>query len=285
MSQRLDPTRSAAPGTDEAKPAEDTRAPFRVAIWQYQARDEMPADRIARLETVLSGLGAGTTDLLCCPELFLSGYNVGSRVRERAEPSDGASAQAIGALAKRFRTAILYGYPEQDGDACYNAVACVGPDGVSVANHRKLQLPSDFERECFARGGRLTFFELAGYRLGLLVCYDVEFPEAVRGCALGGAEIVVAPTALRSRWTFVARQMIPTRAFENGVFLVYANYAGEESDWHYLGESCIIGPDGSEIARAGVDEQVLRANLDPGLIGAARSVLPYLTDRDAIPER
>ncbi|MEX2201515.1 MAG: carbon-nitrogen hydrolase family protein [Dongiaceae bacterium] len=285
MNDRLDPKRSAAPGTDEAQPVPDTRAPFRVAVWQYRARDETPAERIERLESVLAELGAGTTDLVCCPELFLSGYNIGALVRERAEPADGPSARAIAELAKRFGTAILYGYPELDGGSRYNAVACIGPDGTRIANHRKLQLPSDYERETFGRGGRLTFFELAGYRLGLLVCYDVEFPEAVRACALGGAEIVVAPTALRSKWAFVARQMIPTRAFENGVFLVYANYAGEEGDWQYLGESCAIGPDGSEIARAGSGEEVLRAELDPRLIGSARATLPYLSDRDAIPGR
>jgi predicted amidohydrolase len=119
------------------------------------------------------------------------------------------------------------------------------------ANHRKLQLPSDYERENFMRGGRLTLLDLAGWKAALLVCYDVEFPEAVRACALGGAELVVVPTALRDRWGFVANTMIPTRAFENGVFLLYANYAGSEGDWNYLGASCAIGPDGSEIARAG----------------------------------
>jgi predicted amidohydrolase len=272
-------------GTTKAPPSTDRRAPFRVAIYQYEARDERPADRIVRLAGVLEQLGAGTTDLVVCPELFLSGYNIGARVRDRAETSDGPSARAIAALARRFDTAILYGYPETDGAARHNSVICIGADGRTVANHRKLQLPSDFERETFERGGKLTFFELAGYRLGLLVCYDVEFPEAVRGCALGGAEIVIAPTALRSKWTFVARQMVPTRAFENGLFLVYANYAGAEGDWTYLGESCAIGPDGSEIARAGSAEQVLRASLDPRLIGPARATLPYLTDRDAIPGR
>jgi predicted amidohydrolase len=76
---------------------------------------------------------------------------------------------------------------------------------------------------------------------------------------------------------------VPTRAFENGVFLLYANYAGREDDWAYLGASCAIGPDGSEVARAGSGEEMLRADLDFGLIAPARATLPYLTDRVAIP--
>ena len=99
-----------------------------------------------------------------------------------------------------------------------------------LANHRKLQLSCNYERENFAHGGKLTLFEIGGYRLGLLVCYDVELPEAVRAYVLGGAVILVASTALCSKWHFVARRMIPTRAFENGLFLVYGNYAGEEGD-------------------------------------------------------
>lgn len=262
----------------------DPRPTLRVAIYQYAGRDETPADRIDRLAARLAELGTGSTDLVLTPELFLSGYNIGSeRLRARAEPADGPTAAAIARLARQYGTCIAYGYPERDGGKHYNAVQCIGPDGVPLANHRKLQLPSDYERSNFARGGRLTTLTIGGWKAALLVCYDVEFPEAVRACALAGAELVIVPTALRDRWGFVAQKMVPTRAFENGVFLMYANYAGSEGDWTYLGESCVIGPDGSEVARAGSGEEMLCATLDHGLIAPARATLPYLVDRDAIP--
>jgi predicted amidohydrolase len=273
-----DAPRGASGGTSQPK--------LRVAIYQYAGRDETPADRIARLAAELDRGGAGSTDLVLTPELFLSGYNIGTAlVRKRAEPADGPSSQAIAELARKYRTAIAYGYPQRDGDAFYNAVQCIGADGQRLANHRKLQLPSDYERASFARGNCLTPFNLNGWKASLLVCYDVEFPESVRGCALGGADLVIVPTALKDRWGFVAQKMVPTRAFENGVFLMYANYAGGEGDWTYLGESCVIGPDGSEVARAGSGEEMLRGTLDPALIAPARATLPYLRDRDAIPGR
>jgi predicted amidohydrolase len=271
---------------DRAAPGGDLPPKLRVAIYQYAGRDETPADRIARLAAELDRVGAGSTDLVLTPELFLSGYNIGTElVRARAEPADGPSAKAIAELARRHRTAIAYGYPQRDGDAFYNAVQCIGADGQRLANHRKLQLPSDYERASFARGDCLTPFKLNGWKASLLVCYDVEFPEAVRGCALGGADLVIVPTALKDRWGFVAQKMVPTRAFENGVFLMYANYAGGEGDWTYLGESCVIAPDGSEVARAGSGEEMLRGTLDAALIAPARAMLPYLKDRDAIPRR
>jgi len=84
------------------------------------------------------------------------------------------------------------------------------------------------ERACFTAGSELTVFTIEGRRVALLICYDVEFPEAVRAVAATGAEVVIVPTALSEDWPFVARKMVPTRAFENGMFLLYANHAGRE---------------------------------------------------------
>ncbi|MDZ4737507.1 MAG: carbon-nitrogen hydrolase family protein [Rhodospirillaceae bacterium] len=259
------------------------RRALRGAVFQYQARDERPKDRLDRLAAALKNVGRDAIDLVVCPELFLSGYNIGSRVADLAEPTDGPFGKGIAALALEYNTAILYGYPERDSGRCHNAAACFDADGRLIANHRKLRLPNEYEQTHFACGEGFTYCEIAGWKIGVLVCYDIEFPESVRACALGGAEIVVAPTALKAEWSFVARRMIPTRAFENGVFVVYANYAGQEGEFTYLGESCVIGPDGSELARGGSGEEMLQATLDASLIAAARAKLPYLRDRNAIP--
>ncbi|MEX2297833.1 MAG: carbon-nitrogen hydrolase family protein [Dongiaceae bacterium] len=258
------------------------RRALRVAVFQYQARDEQPKDRLNRLAAALKNLGRDAVDLVVCPELFLSGYNIGSRVADLAEPPDGPFGNGIAALAREYGTAILYGYPELDNGRRHNAAACFDSSGHLIANHRKLGLPNEYERSHFACGDGFTFCEIGGWKIGVLVCYDIEFPETVRACALGGAEIVVAPTALKAEWSFVARRMIPTRAFENGVFVVYANYAGQEGAFTYLGESCVIGPDGSDLARGGSGEEMLLATLDASLIAAARTKLPYLKDRAAI---
>lgn len=257
----------------------DPAPALRVAIYQYAARDETPADRLTRLDTALAGLGKGGADLMVCPELFLSGYHVGRRIAETAEPLDGPFAKGAAALAVKWDCALLYGYPERADGRLYNSAACFGRDGRLLANHRKLHLPDCFEREYFAVGDALTFFTLGGRKVGLLICYDVEFPEAVRAAALGGAELVLVPTALVDRWGFVAHKMIPTRAFENGVFLAYANYAGREGSASYLGGSVLLAPDGEELARAGAEEEVIAARLDPARLAAARGTIAYLDDR------
>ena len=165
---------------------------------------------------------------------------------------------AAAELAKSQNVAIVYGYPELgEDDQRYNSVLCVSAAGEVLANHRKRALPTPYEQDLFVTGSEPCVFTLDnGRRAALLICYEVEFPEAVRAAAVAGAEIVIVPTALGNAWGVVARQVVPTRAFENGVFLMYANYAGEERETTYLGESVIVSPMGVDLARAGDGEAV-----------------------------
>src|SRR4030095_6651245 len=232
-----------------------------AAIYQYECRDEPPAARLERLDKML-GAHRGELDLVICPELFLSGYNVGDKIRQLAEPQGGSFTKAAAALASKRRTALLYSYPARGRDVIYNAAVCIDRDGRTIAHHRKLRLPNAYEKSYFATGDAYTLFELNGWKIAILVCYDVEFPEAVRGCAARGAQLVGAPSALKKEWAFVARSMIPTPAFENGLFVAYANYCGKEGSFEYLGESCFAGPQGRVIA-GGSTEALVTAELDP----------------------
>jgi predicted amidohydrolase len=251
---------------------------MKIAIYQSALGGLEPAQRLERLGAALADPAAAGADLLVCPELFMSGYAIGDALLRFAEPADGPFAAAVARLAQANGKAILYGYPERDGAHVYNSAICFGPQGDRLANHRKLVLPPGFETNIFARGDSLTFFTLGGVKFGLLVCYDAEFPEAVRAMSLS-AEIVVAPTALKDIWKSVATRMMPTRAFENGVYLAYVNHAGREGAVTYYGGSCVVGPDGEDVVRAGAGEEILVAEIDPAAVVAARKRLPYLEDR------
>jgi 5-aminopentanamidase len=252
---------------------------LRLAIYQYSARDETPDRRLQRLDDALRTAGDAPFDLVVCPELFLSGYNVGAKIADFSQAQEGSFATAAAEIARRHRTALIYGYPEMAAEQRFNSAMVIDRNGRQQANHRKLRIPNGFERDWFAPGDSYTMLDIAGFRVAVLICYDVEFPESVRACALAGAEVVVAPTALKAEWGFVARQLIPSRAFESGVFLAYANYCGRENGFVYLGESCIIRPDGVEIARAGADEALLSGVLKREDIARARTRLPYLEHR------
>lgn len=255
---------------------------MRAGIFQCAGGGLTPAQRLTRLA---GHLKSEELDLVVCPELFMSGYNVGGNIPALAEAIDGRFAKAIGQLARETRTAIVYGYPERAGDKIYNSALCLGPDGQVFANYRKFLPPPGFEATYFSQGKGLTLFQLDGVRCAILICYDAEFPEAVRAAADAGAQLVLVPTALADNWRSVAFQMMPTRAFENGVWLLYANHAGEENGIRYLGGSCIVSPDGTDKARAGKQEELIAAELDSESVKQARSRLPYLADVPRIKER
>jgi predicted amidohydrolase len=256
---------------------------MRIAVFQGPLAGGDVARNLARLEAVAADAMAEGAKLLVCPEMFLTGYNIGAEaVRRLAEPADGPAAARAAAIASEHGLALLYGYPEAGADGqVYNAALLVGPDGRRLANHRKTHLFGPDERDAFAPGeGPPTVAELGGLRLGILICYDVEFPENVRLLALEGVDLVAVPTALMEPYEFVARAMVPTRAYENQLFLAYANRCGREGDLAYHGLSCIVGPDGRDLARAGPDgEELIVAKLEPALLARSRRLNPYLADR------
>ena len=253
-------------------------AKLNVAIYQARPRVEDMAARLDRLADVAARQG-GEADILICPELFLPGYGAGPDFPVLAQGQSGDWRRRIAGIAREYRLAILYGYAEQEGGRIHNSALCIGAEGDILANHRKLHLPNAYEKGYFTTGTGIACFEMAGVRIAILICYDGEFPEAARAAAMAGAHLLVIPTALVAKWRQVAERVMPTRAFENGVYLAYANFAGREGDLHYCGLSCIAGPDGMDCARAGTSETVIRAQVDTQAVAAAQQALPYFQDR------
>jgi len=275
------PDASAKPGPD---PNMSNTAVLTIAVYQYAARDESPDARLERLAGAADHAAAQGARLLVTPEMFLCGYaRPRDHVHAHAESADGPFARGVTDIARGRGLAIVYGYPEAADGVVYNAAQCIGPGGAPLANHRKLRLAGCDERETYTPGDGLTTFELDGHRIGLLICYDVEFPETVRRAALAGSTLAAVPTALVERHPFVARHMVPTRAFENGMYVAYANYAGREGDAHYLGASCVSGPGGGDAARADADETLLIASVDSAAVARARARIPYLEDVRGLP--
>ncbi|MDW3223840.1 MAG: carbon-nitrogen hydrolase family protein [Paracoccaceae bacterium] len=255
---------------------------FRLSVAQPPAEMATTQERLNWLSEQLPAVAAAHSDLLVLPELFATGYNIGDQVVARAEPADGPIAQAVAALASAHGVAIHYGFAEIDGDKIYNTAQCIGPDGTRLGRHRKLAIPPGFERDHFTPGQGCGLFTYRNVRIATLICYDAEFPETARHVASMGAELVLVPTALGAQWEWVAQRMIPTRAYENGVYLAYANSAGLEHGMTFLGQSVIATPDGQEIARASAGPVILHATLQLDKVSAAQARLPYLKDRELL---
>lgn len=252
---------------------------FHLAVGQSPAELSSAEERLDWLTSILPLVAKNRADLLLLPELFASGYNIGDQIASRSEPADGPTAQAIAALASAYMVAIHYGFPEVDGTVLFNSAQCFGPDGARLGGHRKLAIPPGFERDHFTPGQGCKLFTYRDVRIATLICYDAEFPEMARHVASQGAELILVPTALGAQWEWVAQRMMPTRAYENGVFLAYANSAGTERGMDFLGQSFIAAPDGEELARARAQSEIIFGTLRLDKVAAAQARLPYLTDR------
>lgn len=251
-----------------------------LALWQSPYAPTT-AQALTALDTAATQASAQGASLLVCPEMSLTGYQIGAaQVAALAEPADGPLAQAVAAIAQRHRVAIVYGYPEHHTEGRpYNAVQFIDANGQRLAHYRKTHLFGDVDRAQFSPGPQApAVFAWRGWRLGLLICYDIEFPEPARMLALQGADAVLVPTANMLEFDEVQRVLLPARALENRLFVAYANACGQEGTTTYGGLSIACGPMGAVLAQAARGEALLITSLDPHSLRLARQTSP-LHDR------
>ena len=252
---------------------------MKIALYQGPGHINNPAAAFALMAQKAAEAAAQGADILILPEMYLSGYNIGpeNALKHAILQIGLAPAQKIAAA---HRIALVFGYPERVGELVANAAVLIGPAGDILLNYRKSHLFGELDRAMFkALGTQFPLANLAGWNIGLLICYDIEFPEPARRLAIAGADIILVPTAQMLPYTQVARFVIPARAYENQVYLAYANHAGLEDGLEYIGLSSICGPDGAVLAVAGQGEEMLYATAEKPHQEAVRRADPLLADR------
>ncbi len=272
---------------------------LRLALWQTPYAPT-PERALAALDGAAAQARSQGAELLVTPEMALTGYLVGpARAAALAEPPDGPLARAVARIARRHRIAIAYGYPRRNpgqrlgrnlgqnlgqgpGDGPqgkpFNATQLIGPDGRPLAGYDKTHLFGPADAAQFAPGQAApAVLRWRGWRLGLLICYDVEFPETVRALALQGADAVLVPTANMREYDEVPRLLVPARACENRLYVAYANACGREADTAYGGLSTVAGPLGQVLVRAGRPRSLQVVSLSAAALRQARrsSPLPH----------
>ncbi len=255
------------------------RAELVVGVWQDAGT---PGDVAANLETISRATVQAArrgVELLIFPECFLTGYFNREGVRGIAHQVDRDAVAALQAIARSNGTAILVGCYEARRSGIYNAARLLGADGSVLATYRKRALYGEWERSVFRPGSDPVLAELRGIRIGVLICFDLEFPELARECARGGADLIAVPTALMEPYEHIARCIAPARAIENQVYVAYANRTGREHGLRYVGRSSIHDPGGNLLAEGAAEcPQLLVATVARSSVSAARSEYSYLDE-------
>lgn len=240
-------------------------------------------DRKANLDRAEALVAQGAKKgarLMVLPELFGTGYRVEEQDRALAEPVPGHITNWMCRLAKKYDAYLIGAVIEDGGEkTLYDTAVMAGPSGV-LGKHRKMHLWGDEGRR-FGRGEDIGVVSLPFGKIGMLICYEIGFPEMARIQVQKGANILVYTSAFgRARdyvWDIASR----SRALENGAFVIACNRCGQEKDTAFGGLSRIVAPDGTILADCGPDgDTVVCAQLDLGEVRRMREAIPYLRDMD-----
>ncbi|HEY9213080.1 MAG TPA: carbon-nitrogen hydrolase family protein [Ancylobacter sp.] len=251
---------------------------LRIAVAQTDAPPESHDEALAMLERTVEG--APGADLIVLPELALCGYGDAERVRRLAIPQASEFIDRVRALAGHAGKGFIAGYAEQADGVLYNSALAVGPEGTIRGNYRKVNLWGPHERALFTPGTPSPIMPWDGLRLGMLICYDLEFAEAARDLVLRGADTLIVISATSRPYSVVPDILVPARGYENGCHVVYANVVGRDATYDFIGMSRITAPDGSVLAAApDTGAAIIEAKLDRATVTAWRVGHDYLADR------
>jgi predicted amidohydrolase len=253
---------------------------MRIGLAQVICEPSAIDANLARIQSFAAQAAEREVEILCFPELALTGYLLSANsydeaLLERAEEATETLAQHAAATGIH----IVIGRPERVEQRLWNAVYLLKPDG-SRLTYQKVHLDYK-ERAVFAPGSR---FVVDDQGVGLACCYDVAFPEASRSLVLAGSQLLIFPMAWEKRRAWVMEATAAARAIENIAYVACANQTGSVGGFDFHGHSVVLDPLGQPLCRLGEEEGLAVADLDFATLDELRhspdgDTFPLLADR------
>lgn len=200
----------------------------RLAAVHFTPTGKTPAENLRQYEPLIRQAGEGKADLVVLGET-LTLINTGLHHRQVAETLPGPSTRYLGELASKYKLYIVAGLVELEGQTVYNTAVLLGPDGSLVGRYRKVCIPREESDQGVFPGEDYPVFETRFGKLGMMVCWDLHFPEVARNLAGHGAEVIAVPI-----WGGMPSLAI-ARAVENQVFVVTSTYSDHGMNWMKTG--------------------------------------------------
>ncbi|WP_100812302.1 carbon-nitrogen hydrolase family protein [Microbacterium sp. BR1] len=248
-----------------------------VTVAQLSVTPGNPQRNVDRFAVFISTLPGGVDRLIVLPECYLTGYVTDSEgaTLQRAISTDHPSFACMRELAARHRAHIVVGYLEREGAKVYNSSALFSPGGLVGVYRKQHLLVLGADRFVDAGDVAGPVFDTKIGRIGMMVCYDLRFPEAARSLALRGADIIAMPTNWPTYADLLAEHVVRVRALENGVFVAVANRPDQEAGYAFIGRSQVAGPRGEILADAGTAEGIVTVDIDLDTARSKRRVVRH----------
>ncbi|AIR91034.1 carbon-nitrogen hydrolase family protein [Pseudomonas cremoricolorata] len=251
---------------------------MKVELVQLAGRD---GDTAYNLERTLQAIHASApdTDLLVFPETQLMGFPTEQNISRIAEPLDGPAVSAVIEAARAKNVGVGVGLAEAGEDGqFYNTTVLITAEGIAL-KYRKTHLWAS-DKGIFTPGDRYATALFKGVRVGLLICFDIEFPESARALGQLGAELLLVTNGNMDPYGPTHRTAIGGRAMENQAYAVMVNRVGAgDGELVFAGGSTVVDPYGQVLCEAGREPCRMHMELDLARVQEARRDYSYLDER------
>ncbi len=234
---------------------------IRIAAAIFNSPVGKNRDNLDRMATWIAAASKQGAEIICFPELCITGYCTRDDIRPAAEPIPGQSSQHLLQLARDNQISIIAGLAESgESDHIFASQLLVAPQGA-LGVYRKIHIAPP-ERDIFSPGKTVPLFEIFGSKIGVQLCYDAHFPDLSTCMAVEGADILFLPHA-SPRGTSAEKysswmRHLTARAFDNGVFIVACNQTGDnQNGLQFPGIAVMIGPDGQVLDKQFSDQDAI----------------------------
>jgi len=234
---------------------------------------------LEKADTFMKKAASSGAKAIVFPEMYLTGYVI-DNLSELAETLEGPSIKRLADLAAQYKLLIVCGFPEKNRDGLpYNSACVIDADGSILGSYHKTHLFCE-EAITFSPGESAKTFLTSIGNVGVMICYDTEFPEVARLLALDGAALILMLGANMFPYEEYHASFLRVRAMENSVFAASANFVGSDNVYEFCGRSAIVSPSGEYLSLGSLDkEELLCAEINLADACPADENINYLLHR------
>lgn len=257
-------------------------AKLKLSLLQMDIQIGDPEANFVKVERLLTeAISADEKpDLIMLPEMWNTGYAL-DRIHDLADEEGVRTLEKLAAFAQEHSVLLIGGsIAEKRESGVFNTIHAFGRGGEEIGSYDKIHLFRLMDEEKYLQPGTETgMLELEGISAGMMICYDIRFPELFRKLALSGAKAVFVPAEWPNPRLHHWRTLLQARAIENQMYVIACNRCGQSGDTVFFGHSMVIDPWGEVIAESDDQEGILTAEIDFALVDEVRTRIPIFEDR------
>ncbi len=262
---------------------------FHISLIQMDIQLGEKQTNLSKIESLIAKstktVPRSHTHIICLPELCTTGFDLKNYETLSERIPEGLTTEFFKTIAQKHKIHVIASYMEESMGSYYNCAVIINDRGKLLSKYRKVHLfplkPME-ESEYFLSGDNTdikSVVNINGLRVGILICFDLRYPEISRRLALEGVDCIIYlaefPKPRDDVWTTLLR----ARAMENQIFVIGVNRVGDESEISYFGKSIVVDPNGKTIRSGSSKEEIIMATINSRLLDSAKKFIPTLSLR------